>query len=364
MVYPLAYVIAPDRVLPRQANQQNIKNNNYQGARQHPIGSGFDAASTTNDVIKGIDLTGKTAIVTGGYAGIGLETVKALASAGATVVVPARNLEKAKKSLAGIAQVELESMDLMNPNSIDTFAENFLASGRPLQVLINNAGIMWAPLQRDQRGFESQLSTNYLGHFQLTARLWPALVNANGARVVNVSSWGHHFSPFVFDDPNFLVRDYESFSAYGQSKTASILFSVELDNRGKNVGVRSYSVHPGTIVATELSRHVSQEELNKYGLFDERGHVINDPSKGLKSLTQGASTTVWCATSPKLTERGGVYCENAEIADLDSSPVKDSGEDLDRVLLMQGVLPYALEEETAKKLWTLSEELLELKFHI
>ncbi|ARK13204.1 SDR family NAD(P)-dependent oxidoreductase [Fibrella sp. ES10-3-2-2] len=337
---------------------------NYQGTLQHPIGSGFDAASTANDVIKGIDLTGKTAIVTGGYAGIGVETVKALVSAGATVIVPTRNTEKAKKNLVGIAQVELETLDLMNPTSINTFAENFLASGRPLHLLINNAGIMWVPLQRDERGFESQLATNYLGHFHLTARLWPALVKADGARVVNVSSWGHHFSPFVVDDPNFLARDYESFSAYGQSKTASILFSVELDTRGKNVDVRSYSVHPGTIVATELSRHVSKEDLQQYGLFDERGHVINDPVKGLKSLSQGASTTVWCATSPKLTDLGGVYCENNEIAGLDNSPVTDSAEGLDRVTLMQGVMPYALEEETAKKLWTLSEALIGLTFPI
>lgn len=336
-----------------------MEKNNYQGALQLPINSGFNAASTTNDVIKGIDLTGKTAIVTGGYAGIGLETVKALAKAGATVIVPARNIEKAKKSLNGIANVELETMDLINPNSIDVFAEKFLASKRPLHILVNNAGIMWVPLQRDERGYESQLATNYLGHFQLTLKLWPSLLKANGARVINVSSWGHHFSPFLFDDPNFVNREYETFSAYGQSKTASILFSLELDNRGKNFGVRSYSVHPGIIVETELNRNVSKETLRNFGVFDETGKVINDPSKGLKSLSQGASTTVWCATNPKLHTIGGVYCEDNEIAELD-----DLHENQDGSTIMKSVMPYALDEETAKKLWTLSEELISKKFVI
>src|SRR5690606_31804664 len=165
-----------------------MRQNNYQGVMQKPIGSGFNATSTTNDVIKGIDLTGKIAIVTGGNTGIGLETTKTLASAGATVIVPARDNEKARKNLRGISHIEIEEMDLMNPISIDTFADNFLDSGRPLHLLINNAGIMWVPLRRDSRGLESQLATNYLAQFQLTARLWPALKKANGARVVNVSS--------------------------------------------------------------------------------------------------------------------------------------------------------------------------------
>jgi len=337
--------------------------NNYQGSLQHAIGSGFDSASTTNDVIKGIDLTGKTAIVTGGYAGIGLETVKALVSAGATVIVPARNTEKAKKSLDGIANVEVETMDLMDPDSIDVFAEKYLASYRPLHLLINNAGIMWVPLQRDTRGYESQLSTNYLGHFQLTVRLWSALVKADAARVVNVSSWGHHYSPFVFEDPNFLNREFESFSAYGQSKTASILFSLELDNRGKNAGIRSYSLHPGIISETELGRNVPHEDLEAYGIFDENGIVINDPSRGLKTISQGASTTVWCATSPQLNNIGGVYCENADIAELDKQ-ADDSSGNLDGLTMMKDVMPYALDEATAKKLWSLSEKLTGIKLAI
>jgi NAD(P)-dependent dehydrogenase (short-subunit alcohol dehydrogenase family) len=341
-----------------------MEKNNYNGALQYPINSGFGAASTTDDIIKGIDLTEKTVIVTGGYAGIGLETVKALALAGAKVIVPARNTEKAKKNLEGIANVEVEFMDLMSPRSIDEFAEKFMASSEVLHLLINNAGIMWVPLERDERGYESQLATNYLGHFQLTARLWGALVKADGARVVNVSSWGHHFSPFIFEDPNFLNREFDSFSAYGQSKTASILFSLELDNRGKNAGVRSYSLHPGIISETELGRNVPHEDLVNYGIFDENGKVINNPSKGLKSLSQGASTTVWCAVSSQLDGIGGVYCENADIAKLDNSQEGDSEENMDGSTMMKDVMPFALEEKAAKKLWILSEELTGVNFHI
>jgi len=340
-----------------------MKDNNYQGTLQNPVGSGFDAASTAADIIKGIDLKGKTAIVTGGYAGIGLETVKALAGAGAKVIVPAKNTEKAKTNLKGIANIEVEFMDLMSTSSIDAFAEKFLASAEVLHLLINNAGIMWVPLERDERGYESQLATNYLGHFQLTARLWTALAKADGARVVNVSSWGHHFSPFIFEDPNFLNREFESFSAYGQSKTASILFSLELDIRGKNAGVRSYSLHPGIISETELGRNVPHEDLINYGVFDENGIVINDPSKGLKSLSQGASTTVWCATSTLLNTIGGVYCENADIAKLDLQ-TEDSKENLDGSTMMKDVMPFALEEGAAKKLWILSEQLTNVNFNI
>lgn len=337
---------------------------NYNGALQRPIGSGFNAASTSTEVIKGIDLTGKTAIVTGSYAGIGLETTKALVSAGATVIVPARDPEKAKKNLAGIANVELETMDLMNPVSIDKFSEKFLASGRPLHLLINNAGIMWAPLQRDSRGYESHFSTNHLGHFQLTAKLWQALKKANGARVVNVSSWGHHFSNIVFEDPNFNNREYDHLQAYGQSKTANILFSLELDNRGKNFGVRSYSLHPGSIVETDLSRGLSNEELQSLGVYDENNNVIHDASKGLKTLSQGASTTVFAATSPKLNDLGGVYCENTEVAELDLDNVDDPTNRMNDASKIEGVMPYALDEETAKRLWTLSEELTGVKFEI
>jgi NAD(P)-dependent dehydrogenase (short-subunit alcohol dehydrogenase family) len=330
-----------------------MKQNNYQGALQKPVGSGFNAKSTTNDVIKGIDLTGKIAIVTGGNTGIGLETTKTLAAAGATVIVPARDTEKAKRNLAGIANVELESMDLMNPASINEFAQKFIASGRPLHLLINNAGIMWAPLRRDIRGIESQLATNYLAQFQLTARLWPALKKADGARVINVSSQGHQFAPFNFDDPNFLNRDYETLQAYGQSKTASNLFALELDNLAKVFNVRAYSLHPGSIHGTELGREASLELFQKMGFYDEDGNIKPEILASLKTIPQGAATTVWAATSSLLNSIGGVYCEDADVAELASD---DS--------MSNGVKRYSLDETNAKRLWTLSEKITGITFKI
>ena len=327
--------------------------NNYKGALQKPIGSGFNATSTTSDVIKGIDLTGRIAIVTGGNTGIGLETVKTLSQAGATVIVPARDVEKAKKNLQGIANVQIEEMDLMNPNSIDIFAEKFLASGRPLHLLINNAGIMFVPLRRDARGIESQLATNYLAVFQLTAKLWEALKKANGARVINVSSLGHHFAPFNFEDPNFEHREYDTLQSYGHSKTAVNLFSFELDNRAKAFGVRAYSVHPGNIWGTELTREAPLEILQQFGFYDAKGNPVQEVLDTLKTIPQGAATTIWAATSPLLNEIGGVYLEDVEIAELaiDSS-------------IPNGVKPYSLDEANAQQLWNLTEELTGLTFNV
>ena len=334
-------------------NNKKMGHNNYQGALQKPIGSGFDAASTTNDVIKGIDLTGKIAIVTGGNTGIGLETVRTLAAAGATVIVPARDVTKAKRNLAGIPRVELEAMDLINPESIDAFAKKFVASGRPLHFLIHNAGIMWVPLRRDSRGVESQLATNYLAQFRLTARLWPALVAARGARVINVSSDGHRFAPFHFDDPNFLHRDYETLQGYGQSKTASNLFALELDHRGKSSKVRAYSLHPGSIHGTELGREAPIELFQQMGFCDADGNLFPEIIASLKTIPQEAATTVWCATSPMLNDIGGVYCENANVAEL-STDASQSG----------GVQHYSLDEANAKRLWELSETLTGIKFQL
>lgn len=340
-----------------------MEKNNYEGALQRSIGSGFSAASTTSDVMNGINLAGKNAIVTGGYSGIGLEVVKALASAGAHVIVPAKNMEKAKRMLGSIANVELEEMDLARSGFISAFADRFLASDRALHLLINNAGIMWAPLQRDERGNESQLSTNHLGPFQLTARLWSALVMARSARVINVSSWGHHFSPIVFDDPNFLNRDYETLSAYGQSKTASALFALELDVRGKGAGVRSYSVHPGIIAGTALSRNLPKEVLQKFGALDHNHNPVHDLSRGLKTLSQGASTTLWCATSTALAEVGGVYCEDSDVAEMDRTDIGDAAGVID-TSTMRGVAPHALNGQAAKRLWAVSEQLSGVTFPI
>jgi len=330
-----------------------MEQNNYQGKLQNVAGSGFDAKSTSKEVIKEIDLTGKTAIVTGGNTGIGLETVKTLAESGATVIVPARDVEKAKRNLKGIANVQIEKMDLMNPDSIDLFAEKFLLSGKPLHLLINNAGIMWVPLRRDNRGYESQLATNYLALFQLTARLWPALKKADGARVVNVSSGGHHFSDFNFEDPNFLHREYETLQGYGQSKTAVNLFSLELDTRAKVHNVRSYSLCPGAVGETELAREAPIDLFQKLGYSDAEGNILPEVLASLKTIPQGAATTVWAATSELLNGIGGVYCENADIASLNSNKS-----------IIGGIKPYSLDEKNAKRLWNLSEDMTGIEFDL
>ncbi|HET6977102.1 MAG TPA: oxidoreductase [Pyrinomonadaceae bacterium] len=311
---------------------------------QRPLNSGFGPETTARDVIAGIDLTGKVAIVTGGYSGVGLETTRALAEAGATVVVPARTQEKARLALAGIPRVELETLELIDPDSIDAFAGRFLTTERPLNILINNAGIMATPLQRDPRGYESQFATNHLGHFQLTARLWPALRRTPKARIVSLSSTGIRFGAVDFEDPNFEKRPYSKWQAYGQSKTANALFAVALDKRGEPHGIHAFSVHPGRI-HTDLARHMSPEELAGAG-------------GTFKNAEQGAATSVWCATSPQLEGKGGVYCMDVDIAPvvfdfnlqgLDQEP--------------DGVLPWAVDPDLAERLWTLSEQMTGVRFN-
>ncbi|MGE8554470.1 MAG: SDR family NAD(P)-dependent oxidoreductase [Chryseobacterium jejuense] len=326
---------------------------------QQPIQSGFNAFSTAQEVIQGIDLTGKNVIITGGYAGIGLETTKALTSAGAHVIIPARDIEKAEKNLTGIENFELEKMDLMDPASIDSFAERFVASGRSLDLLINNAGIMWVPLRRDARGFESQLATNYLGQFHLTAKLWPALKKANGARVISVSSYGHQMSSFNFEDPNFEKRDYDTLSGYGQSKTACNLFAVELDERGKKFNIRAYSLHPGSVYGTDLGREEPLELFKQLGTHDENGNIKPEVEARLKTLPQGAATTVWCAVSPQLNEIGGVYCENCDIAEIDRGQIEHR---YDEPATIRGVQPYSIDKKNAEELWKLSEKMLGFRF--
>ncbi|MBV8662406.1 MAG: SDR family NAD(P)-dependent oxidoreductase [Hyphomicrobiales bacterium] len=314
---------------------------------QAPIGSGFGAATTAAEVINGIDLTGKTIVVTGGYAGIGVETVRVLRSAGAKVIVPARDMAKAKRNLADMPDVGLETMDLLDPASIDAFAERFLAGNEKLHILVNNAGVMAAPLTRDARGYESQFAANHLGHFQLTCRLWPALVRAAGARVIALTSFGHRRAGVDFHDPNFTHREYDPWVAYGQSKTANALFAVALDSIGQKQGVRAFSVHPGGIV-TDLIRHMPQAQIDAFRIIDKDGKPIIDPENNKKSLEQGAATSVWCATSPQLQGMGGVYCADCEIAR--ALPSDDSTE-------LHGVRPRATDPVAAGRLWQLSEQL-------
>ncbi|NBD23103.1 oxidoreductase [Paenibacillus glycinis] len=319
--------------------------------KQAPIGSGFGASTTAVEVMKGIDLTGKIAIVTGGYSGIGLETVRAFCSAGAKVMVPARNIEKAKKALAGLPDVLIDTMDLLIPATIDAFADRFLRQFEKLHILVNNAGVMATPLMRDERGYESQFSANHLGHFQLTCRLWPALVGAEGARVIALSSYAHRRAGLNFDDLNFERREYDPWLAYGQAKTANALFAVALDSIGKHYGVRAFSVHPGGIV-TDLQRHLSQADMDALNILDETGMPIIDPDHNKKTPQQGAATSVWCATSPLLAGRGGVYCADCEIA---RALPRDASTE------MHGVRPRATDPVAAGRLWQISEQLTGVK---
>ncbi len=316
---------------------------------QAPIGSPFAAASTAEDVIRGIDLSGKTAVVTGGYSGLGLEAVRVLLSAGARVVVPARDVGKARKRLAALDGVTLDTMDLMDPASIDAFAERLIARTHKLEILINCAGVMANPLTRDARGFESQFSTNVLGHFQLTVRLWPALAAAGGARVVALSSANHRASVAgLLHDPNYQVRAYDPWQAYAQSKAANILFAVALDSIGQHSGVRAFAVHPGGILETGLARHVDLQIARDFGMIDEDGKPIIDPEKGWKTVAQGAATMVWAATSPLLDGRGGVYLADNNIAIRDSE---------DGAALTNGVAPSTTDPVNAGRLWQLCEQL-------
>lgn len=328
---------------------------------QQPINSGFNAQSTAQEVINGIDLSGKIAIITGGYAGIGLETTKVLAAAGATIIVPARDLEKAKKNLQGIENVEIEKLDLIDPESIDSFAEKFISSGRKLDLLINNAGIMWVPLRRDSRGIESQLATNYLGQFQLTAKLWEALKKADAARVINVSSYGHQMSPFDFEDPNFENREYHTLAGYGQSKTASNLFAAALDEKAKKFNVRAYSLHPGSVYGTDLGREEPIDLYIQMGTHDENGKIKPEVEAKLKTIPQGAATTIWCATSPLLENIGGVYCENCDIAEVDNGQIEHR---YDEPSTIRGVQPYSIDLDNAEQLWKMSEEMIGYKFEV
>ena len=313
---------------------------------QHNIDSGFGAHSTASEVLDGIDLSGRLAIVTGGYSGIGLETVRALSGAGAEVIVPARRRAQAEEALAGLPGVTVDELDLADLDSVRAFAERVLDSGRSIDILINNAAIMACPETRVGVGgvqFEAQFATNHLGHFALTNLLWPALAANGGARVVALSSRGHKRSAIRFDDLHF-ERGYDKWEAYGQAKTANSLFAVQLDALGQAAGVRAFAVHPGGIL-TPLQRHLSREEMVGYGWIDEDGN----PLERFKTPEEGAATVTWAATAPALDGMGGVYCEDCNIAEPTDADSADAAR--------KGVDAHAIDPDAAARLWAVSAEL-------
>lgn len=311
------------------------------GNQQAPLDSGFGNRTTAADILKGVDLEGRNVIVTGGYSGIGIEAVKALANAGASVMVPARRPDKAREELTGIPNVEVAELDLADLKSVAKFAADHVATAKPLHLLINNAAIMASPEMRVGPGWEAQFTTNHLGHFALVAGLAPALKAAEGARVVSVSSTGHKLSPIVFDDIHFKSHPYDKWKAYGQAKTANALFAVELDRRGQAHGVRAFAVHPGGIM-TPLQRYLPREEMIAFGWMDETGKV----DERFKTTEQGAATSVWAGTSPQLEGKGGVYCEDCDVA-----KITQPGESR-----ISGVNPHAIDPEAARRLWQVSVE--------
>jgi NAD(P)-dependent dehydrogenase (short-subunit alcohol dehydrogenase family) len=290
---------------------------------------------TAREVVRGHNLTGMNAIVTGGTSGLGAQTVRVLTEAGADVVAAGR-----RRGTAGLpASAKFAELDLASLDSVDAFTRRW---NRPLHLLINNAGVMRTPFGRTADGFELQFGTNHLGHFALTSGLLPALRDAGRPRVVVLSSRGHRRSDVDFDDPNYRHRPYDPWEAYGQSKTANCLFAVGLTRRG----VPANAVAPGAI-HTPLMRHMPPEELAERGWLDSAGNRVNGP--GWKTVEQGAATTVWAAVAPELDGVGGQYLDDCAIAE----PWTAEGE-----VPFGHYAPYALDPEHAERLWVLSQTLI------
>ncbi len=321
--------------------------------QQHPLGSGFTAASTADEVLAGVDLAGVNVIVTGGHSGIGLAATRAMARVGASVTVPARDPDRAAANLAGIDRVEVHRMDLLDPATIDVFAEDWNTTGRPLHILINNAAVPTSgSVVRDSRGFEVQFATSHLGHFQLTLALHDALRAAHGARVINVSSGAHRFGGIRWDDPNFTTT-YDPRLSYAQAKTANVLFAVALDRRWSCDGIRGYAVHPGVVLGTQLNAGGDPAAYRAMGLLDRDDRPIIDPAAGKKTAEQGAATLVFAATSPQLDGIGGVYLKDNDIA-----PVDDRMLPVTADLIPADAASHALDPEAADRLWDMSRRML------
>ena len=314
--------------------------------QQKPVTSGFGAKSEPAEVMAGINLSGKIAVVTGGYSGIGLETVRALNACGARVLVPARRVEVAREALKGIVDAnDVIALDLADIKSVRACVASITSIVNSIDILINNAGVMACPETRVGDGWELQFAANHLGHFVLTLGLLPALKMSGNARVVVLSSTAHKISAIRWDDLHF-ASEYDKWQAYGQSKTADSLFAIALDERMKDSGIRAFSVHPGGIM-TPLQRHLDLEEMIALGWLDKDGQPSAMAASMFKTPSQGATTTLWAATSPQLDNMGGVYCENCDVAAMQQD---DPG------ACYMGMAPWVVDTEQAERFWALSEK--------
>jgi NAD(P)-dependent dehydrogenase (short-subunit alcohol dehydrogenase family) len=309
----------------------------------------FGAKSTTDDVLAGVDLAGKRVLITGVSAGLGVETARALAAYGASVVGAARDLDKARAATAGIKGIELIELDLASLASVRAAADALVADARQFDLVIANAGVMATPQGKTADGFETQFGTNHLGHFVFVNRI--ASLIRDGGRLISLASAGHRFSDVDLDDPGFETTPYEPFLAYGRSKTANVLFAVEFDRRHKARGVRAAAVHPGGI-ATELGRHLAPDAMQ--ALVDNLNaqREAGAPAFEFKSIPQGAATSVWAAAVAPADEVGGKYCEDCHVAEITEGGGTMTG----------GVRGYALDGERAKALWAKSEEMVAERF--
>ena len=313
--------------------------------------SGFGWSSTTDEVLAGKDLSGTSVFITGANSGLGQETARAMAAKGAHIIMAGRDQAKLDEAVAAIlgtvpkAQLDTITLDLGSLESIRAATSRARQRFDRIDLLINNAGVMACPFTHTADGFEMQFGTNHLGHFALTAELMPLIERGHAKRIVNLSSRGHHFAPVDFDDPNFERRPYDPWVSYGQSKTANVLFTIGLEQRFAVLGIHAYAVHPGGI-QTNLGRHMTEEMV---AALMERV-TSSDSGFEWKTIPQGAATSCWAATAPELEGKGGVYCEDCHVAELDD--VSSDG----------GVRSYAVNPSYADQLWKLSEELTGAKF--
>lgn len=317
---------------------------------QQPIESPYSASTTADEVIGSTNLKGKLAVITGGSTGIGKETARVLANAGADIFIGARSLDKLDAAKAELtsesgSQIYTAELDLLEPASVDAFADAVLALDRPIDILINNAGIMASPLERNSLGIESQLATNYVGHAILTSRLAPAMLRAGESRLVSLSSSGHQASGVIMDDVNWEHIKYNKWAAYGQSKTGNSLLAFKVAKELGDKGVTALAVHPGYI-QTELGRYMPEGEwAMSMGAAAKMAGRTDGPS--VKTVHQGAATSVWAATAAELNGKGPLYLENCQVAEI-----------IDKPNMLDGVVRHAIDEDMADKLWQKAEELL------